>query len=276
MGIDFMKGKINYFNAQDFTMQDVYEDSLLSAKEMDDRVALLRNKLLPDSTGTGYSWAGIMQYLDSPIDITQSDYIDLQILENAEIYPDVPVTMHIDLGEISEDFYNPGENALPDREDGIVMLDGILDYGEDVGLDNIEDGYPGDDPDDNYNSDKYVFYNSFEEYPEINGTEGNGRLDTEDLDNDGNLNLTNSYIQFTIDLDGNEFLSSVNSKGLKTYHIPADAYSIFSDDGYQPDLTNLRYMRIWFEYPEETFVILISLTFGNTNSPEEKRKILFD
>jgi len=55
--------------------------------------------------------------------------------------------MHIDLGAINENFYTftdeNGEGFL-DMEDGLVARDGIKDDGEDVGLDRIKDGEPGD------------------------------------------------------------------------------------------------------------------------------------
>jgi hypothetical protein len=273
MSCDFTKGNINYFMAQDFEMQDVYDDSLLSSKEMDDTVHLLRNELLPDSTGSDNYWSGIMQYLETPINIAETEYIELQILENADVFPDVPVTMHIDLGRMNEDFYKPGENLVPDSEDGIISWNGELDFGEDVGLDQISDGEDGDDPDDNFSNTK-ININGFEEYPLINGTENNDRLDTEDLDNNGRLDTENAYIEFSVDLDENEFLSSINSKGLRTYQIPADVYTVFAEEGFTPDLANLKYMRIWFEYPEETYVILISLTVVSPSSENTSQNLI--
>jgi hypothetical protein len=281
---DLPKGDINYFMSQDFYAIDVYDDSLLTSSNENDKIAVLRNKLFPapisNPGSIDNSWSGLMQYLEEPIDLDSLDYIECQILVNADIFPDVPVTMHIDLGLMCEDYFRPGVNPEPDKEDGLlddnglmILEDGILDYGEDRGLDRIRTGQPGDDPFDDYDIN-HIMVNGYEEYPEINGTEGNDRLDTEDLNNDGELNLTNSYIHYTFDLDNTELLHSINSKGLRTYRIPVDIYEVVMDSNMEPDIQNLEYLRIWFEYPEETYVILIALDFVDLESVENTRRII--
>ncbi|MDA3813692.1 MAG: hypothetical protein PF570_05500 [Candidatus Cloacimonetes bacterium] len=274
---DLPKGSINYFNSQDFIMSDAFEDSLLSNNEMSEKIQLLRCKLTSCPIASpGYiinSWSGLMQYLEEPINLSEVDYIECQILENADVFPDVPIIMRIDIGKISEDFYRPGENDVPDKEDGLVEADGILDGGEDVGLDRIKTGYPGDDQYDDFDKEE-VIINGAEEYPEINGTEGNCRLDTEDLNNNGMLDLTNSYIHYSFGLDSEEYLHEINSKGLRTFRIPVDAYEIVMDSNSTPDLQNLTYLRIWFEYPEDTYVILISLNFVDIDNISNSTEII--
>ncbi len=278
--INLPKGNINYFMSQDFYKIDVYDDSLLASNEENDKVGLLRSRLSPSPIAIpGFinnSWSGLMQYLDEPINLSEVDYIECQILENADVFPIVPVTMHIDIGALNENFYTytdeNGEGIL-DIEDGLVTYDGILDGEEDVGLDRIENGLPGDDPDDDYSNDE-IMVNGFEEYPEINGTEGNCRLDTEDLNYNGMLDLTNSYIHYAFDLDSDEYLHTINSKGLRTYRIPVDIYEIVIDSNINPDLQNLEYLRIWFEYPEETYVILISLKFEDIENRSNSTEII--
>lgn len=271
------KDSINYFNSQDFIMNDVYEDSLLSSDEIDDKIGLLRCKLMTIPIGIpGFinnNWSGLMRYLGEPLDVTQIEYIECQILENADVFPDVPVTVHIDIGRINEDFYRKGVSTEADMEDGIVNLDGLIDSGEDIGLDRIENGQSGDDPDDNYDSHKIII-NGFEEYPEINGTEDNDRLDTEDLNYNGMLDLNNSYIHYSFGLDSDEYLHTINTKGLRTYRIPVDIYEIVMDSNIYPDLQNLEYLRIWFEYPEETYVILISLKFEDIENRSNSIEII--
>jgi len=271
------KGSINYFNSQDFLMSDVYEDSLLSAIEMNEKIQLLRSKLTTAPIGSpGYiinSWSGLMQYLEEPINLSEIDYIECQILENADVFPDIPIIMHIDLGRISEDFYRQGENVTPDKEDGIINLDGLMDQGEDIGLDRIASGEIGDDQYDDFDITK-VIVNGFEEYLEINGTENNSRLDTEDLNLNAMLDLTNSYIHYTLGLDCEEYLYEINSKGLHTFRIPANIYEIVMDSNVTPDLQYLSFLRIWFEYPEDTYVILISLNFVDIDNLSNSIEII--
>lgn len=274
---DLPQGKINYFNPTDFFAINVYEDSLLTEEDESLRVQNLRNKLMVcPIANPGYtvnSWSGIMQYLEEPIDITEIEYIEFQILENANNFPDVPVTIHIDIGLMSEDFFRPGVNPEPDSEDGIIEYNGELDEGEDIGLDRSVTGELGDLPDDDYSNDKIYIYD-YEEYPEINGTEGNRRIDTEDLNHDNVLNLTNSYIHYSFNLDSSEYISSINSKGLRTYRLPTGVYNVVMDSIVEPDIQNLEYVRLWFEYPEETYVILIAMDFVDLDNSENTIRLI--
>lgn len=274
---DLPTGKINYFMPGDFLAMDVYDDSLLTEQNESQMVSLLRNKLtVCPVSNPGYEvncWSGLIQYLEEPINLTEIDYIECQILENADIFPDVPVTLHIDIGLICEDFFRPGVNPDPDSEDGIVEYNGELDDGEDIGLDRIATGELGDLPDDDCDNLR-IYVNGYEEYPEINGAEGNYRLDTEDLNGDGLLNLTNSYIHYSFSLDSSEYLTSINNKGLRTYRIPIGLYNVIMDSNIEPDILNLEYIRLWFEYPEDTYVILIALDFVDLENLENTRRII--
>ena len=274
---DIPTGKINYFMSQDFLALDVYDDSLLTEQNESQTVNLLRNKLsVCPVSNPGYEvncWSGLMQYLEEPLDLTEIEYIECQILENADIFPDIPITLHIDIGLMCEDFFRPGINSEPDSEDGIVEYNGELDAGEDLGLDRIATGENGDLPNDDYGNLR-IYVNEYEEYPEINGTESNGRLDTEDLNNNGILDQTNSYIHYSFSLDSSEYIASINSKGLKTYRIPIGIYDVIMDSNIVPDIQNLEYIRLWFEYPEETYVILIALDFVDIENVENTRRII--
>jgi hypothetical protein len=154
-----------------------------------------------------------MKYIGNEIDFYKKRYIEILAKVDTLNYNQTskPVIMHIDLGAINENFYTftdeNGEGIL-DMEDGLVARDGILDGLEDVGLDRIKNGEPGDDPDDDYDNDEVTISGEVE-YPKINGTEGNNKLDTEDLDNNGSLNTTDIYFEYSVCLnDGEEFLES--------------------------------------------------------------------
>ena len=102
----------------------------------------------------------------------------------------------------------------------------------------------------------------------------NNRLDTEDLNDNGMLDLTNSYIHYSFALDGSQYLYNINSKGLRTFRIPVEVYEIVMNSNITPDLQNLAYLRIWFEYPEDTYVILISLNFVDTDNISNSIEII--
>lgn len=252
------KGLINYFNPSDFYFRDVYEDSLMDESQYDEKIYTLRCKLSEneqsDSTGRGNYWVGVTRYFEDSIDYDGIDYLEIKILDNDDAFPDVPVTMHIDMGKISEDFYEEEFGVLSSEDQN---GDGLLDYGEDRGFDGIENGDLEDSEWDDYSSDM-IYVQGYQEYPNINQSEGNWILDTEDLSNNGLLDTANAYYEYTINLDGQEYLHEVNSKGLKTYRIPKDLFELNHDESNYPNFSNLNYLRFWFEYAEPTYVILVS------------------
>lgn len=195
----------------------------LPEQEADDAHTVL--EFAYNSAGVG-SWAGLMRLLSK----TGNDYSDYEFVE-MWINDGGPVgqsagVFRMDLGSISEDFYPlMAPNDELDTEDVDVPPDGF-DFDEDVGLDNVEgdDGQavPGDDGDDDY----WFDYGSGD-YSGINGTEGNERLDTEDLNGNGYLDRDNTYWMLTIDLSDTTYLVQDNSEIVpgnywRLYRIPLD------------------------------------------------------
>ena len=269
--IDFGKAAINFYNPQDIYARDVYNPGSLTEKEEREKVSVLACKIKPLALGIPgmemKHWTGVMKYIGNEIDFSKKRYIEIlarvDTLNNNQ--PSKPVIMHIDLGAINENFYTftdeNGEGIL-DMEDGLVARDGILDGLEDVGLDRIANGDPGDDPDDDYDNDE-VTINGEVEYPKINGTEGNNKLDTEDLDNNGSLNTIDIYFEYSVCLnDGEEFLES-EYKGWRLYRIPlhdSENYRIVSNEpGKVPNIKKISYARLWFEVEDSTRVKIVSI-----------------
>lgn len=174
--------------------------------------------------------------------------------------------LHIDIGpDISE-------NAVwRDRSGRIVSYDpyvistedrngnGALDEGEDTGLDGVEgkdSEWTPDSEDDG--ADDYAPYSVTKDYSRVNGTEKNGRLDTEELIVDGRLDLTNNYFEYTIDLDNPDpaIFAGENENGFKTILIPLKDTTYYSKFG-NPDWGYIRFIRIWFEdvVEPETLVV---------------------
>jgi hypothetical protein len=249
------RARPNWYNPDTFYAEDVYSPEFLTVKERRERVQILTLRAVPPSISnpniTNQYWAGIMRYLGNELDFSEKKYIE--VLVKVDQYPfqtnEPSVTMHIDLGDISEDFYvwNGGERVL-NTEDGANggTVDGILEQREDVGLDGIPEGEPGDDPWDRFSIEK----DEFGDYPIINGTSGNGVLDTEDLNNNGDLDLLNRYFQFTINLNSHEYESEY--KGWRLFRIPIDDYIIKTEVTTKPDLRRINFARVWLETEELT------------------------
>lgn len=250
-----MRARPNWYNPDDVLAEDIYDPEFLTEKERKERQQVLTLRTIPPDVSnpniTNQYWGGIMRYLGNEIDFSDKKYIE--VLVRVHKYPDYvqakepSVTLHIDLGDISEDFYvwNGGKGVL-NTEDGANggMRDGILEPREDVGLDGIPEGEPGDDPYDRFSIEQ----NEYGDYPWINGTSGNGILDTEDLNGNGVLDTLNRYFQYTVNLQSESYESE--HKGWRLYRIPMDRFVVKSETGRRPDLRAINYARVWMQTDE--------------------------
>ncbi|MBZ0202093.1 MAG: cell surface protein SprA [Ignavibacteria bacterium] len=225
-------------------------------------------------------WNGVFKYLNT----TQTNLVDENI-NYIEVWMQVnggnPITsdsakMIIDLGAMSEKIITTKRmpinstvlNTNYHSED--INGSGQLDVGEDNGIDgrpnsttgNIlgEEFYfqelmqeTGGDP----SRDNYLWTQGSLDYAKFNGTELNAtnlteakRIDTEDLDNDGNLGTNNSYFEYVIPLDSNSFknhpfIAGGGNAGWYQFIIPLDQWK--NKIGTNPTLTNIKYARVWFK-----------------------------
>ena len=228
------------------------------------------------------SWGGIMQDLSAGYaNQTESKYLEIWINGDHG-------TVHIDLGQISEDVI---PNNRLDTEDKAIsgIRNGILDDDEDIGLDGMANNDPRvtekDFWDVNNNStkdwwepfsdDDWSYSPKSYNYNHVNGTEGNsndmgGRYpDTEDINGNGDVDLQNQYFEYTFSLrkDHPDTVYLVGGKGLKPdedhgwrqYRIPLDEPTKTVGS---PDLSLVEYVRIWFdgfsEHKEEPYYIRIA------------------
>jgi hypothetical protein len=180
-------------------------------------------------------WGGLMRLVSK----SGSDYSELKFVEVwlRQKEGDGGM-MHIDLGALSENYYNPWEpDSLHDEDKD---NDGQLSESEDTGLDGVfGNGEPGsgDDPYDNWGY-------TAGDYSRINGTEKDPRIvpDTEDLDGDGNLDTDEVHFRLSFDLDDEAYIVSEAAKGWRQYRIPlADAETQGS-----PSWRSIKYIRFHF------------------------------
>lgn len=138
------------------------------------------------------------------------------------------------------------ESGTPRTED--VNHNGKLDIGlgEDTGLDGVMGKDEDNIPDDDENDDYYYNINYPDDYSRINGTEGNGRFDTEDLDSDGSLNRKSDYFSFEIDLSSEEHLVQEGENGWRLYRIPLQEAKKTGG----PRWSFIKYSQLWTEGPD--------------------------
>ncbi len=215
-------------------------------------------------------WAGLMRgFPGQGLDLSEAEYLEIWVndFQQEEIFR--TGSLHFDMGTINEDFWNPEDN-LEDTEDPEKL--GVFDKTTmDIGLDGKADGNEiaddlvnpywtsedsaGDNFDASLQEDGYG--NS---YFRANGTEGNEKLDKEDLNADGDLDQSNSYFTLEVDLDEEAFIDMVDvyqdetgsapggSKAWRLYRLNLDDARIISEGGQEsPDWTRIRYFRFWAE-----------------------------
>jgi len=221
------------------------------------------------------AWGGITySFPQSYYDQSNSKYVDIWIKGTSG-------TVHVDLGSISED---QNDNNLLDTEDkpesGLSTGNGLLDEDkEDTGIDGVWDEAEtietlkygtlayGDirlkeynrDPYDPH-SDNWKYSESSRDYSKVNGTENNlddasnGRYpDTEDLDNDYALDVTNDYYTVSFDLADENCpyiagATAISGKptGWKLYRLPLSVFSN-STTGTDVSWENIKACRLWYD-----------------------------
>ena len=206
-------------------------------------------------------WGGIMRGVSrTGIDLSQSQFVEFWVNDGEPAMEDRTGKLHIDFGYISEDGFWPldaNEQLIVgtfQQEDGIVPdiePDGVWTAGtEDIGLAGIND-YPYA-----YNAD--YNYRGDPPFAGINGTAGNSREDTEDLNGNGSFTRDNGFFSVAIDLKETDPLVDVvndysDVSELVTSGIAWRKYRIRLSDAYQisggttPDIKQITHVRIWYE-----------------------------
>ncbi len=277
---NFSKANINYYMPQNIYRRDVYDPSSLTEEEEREKVSVLACKIKPMLSeyprDSMKYWAGIMKYVGNQMDFSNKKYLEFLVKVDTLNSNPTPVTMHINLGDINENFYtftDSLEYEILDIEDGLVYRDGILDYGEDVGLDRVANGNEGDDPNDDWSNEK-VIVNGDEEYPYINRTENNNRLDSEDLDDNGMLNTKDVYFEYSVQLNSGSEYSQNIYKGWELFRVPIhgnENFKIVTDqNNLSPDIEEICYARVWFEVEDTTRIKIASMDIVGNKWEEDK------
>ena len=236
----------------------------------------------PDSSRTFLTdnqhriWGGMMRLLSSFNTNFDNENIEfIEVMMRLENYTPGETRMFIDLGQISEDVI---PNGLLNTEDGFTQANplpnGIIDVGEDVGIDQI-DNTKEQEPDSYYpwplylesdpSKDDYAFNfarNDNDRDPvdfvSYNNFEGNSRVsemgqfpDTEVLNkNNGETIVTdNSYFTYEIYMNPNpenndQIVGGNEETGWFLYRIPLR--NPVSRTG-NPLFSNIQYVRVWFK-----------------------------
>ncbi|MCI0449624.1 MAG: cell surface protein SprA [Chlorobi bacterium] len=219
-------------------------------------------------------WSGVFKFLNtSQTNLLDENinYIEVWMQVNGNnVLQDDSAKMIIDLGTISERIIT-SKRIPPNSTDQNVNYhtedkdgSGQLDVGEDNGIDGRTDaeevaifgnGINGNDP----SRDNYAWTQGSAVYTSFNGTQGNAtnlteakRIDTEDLNNSGTLDLTNNYFEYVVPLKldsvsvaNHPFIAGGGNQGWYQFIIPLDEWR--SKIGANASFTNIQYARVWFK-----------------------------
>jgi hypothetical protein len=203
------------------------------------------------------SWAGVMTgFRGGGLDLSRGQFIEVWVNDFKPDTNDRGGVLRIDMGNIDEDFYDPGANFF-NRED--KNRDGFNALTEDTGLDGIFDGSEGDDPLDNYTPERIEG-----RFIRINGTEKNFLEDGEDLDGNGQMETSNYFFSFILDLADSAVVdvrrdfptySGFNDPNhakdsWRLYRIDLSDYIEIRKDG-TPNFEQIRHLRIWMDRTDQ-------------------------
>lgn len=205
-------------------------------------------------------WRSMVQpltRLSSGLDLSEQEFIQFWIAGQEG-------TLSLDLGEVSEDavrFDRNGQlvgSGILDTEDKNV--DGRLDIGEDTGLDGVSGADDAAVPGDERNDDFCDARTRSSSDPCFNGTEGNRRLDTEDLDLNGVLDRNENVFRYTIDLSDDRFVvPGSGTGGFRLLQIPLRREGIFERIG-APNFRRIRHVRLTVtDATQETTRLLVGV-----------------
>lgn len=253
----------------------------LTGLEGDETRTILRLHFQPDTGKKDSSWAGVMRVLStSGEDFTQAKLLSLWIKSSPDTASGWKPKLRLNLGTTMY------EDAPWRRKEGGVYTDPVqkrgygtvngIDYldaeaisatewtqDKDVGLDGVRKKDEEHDlqyDQDSGNDDYPVGNPNPDNWQELNGTEGNLRFDTEDLNGDGTLGRSNDYYAFEFDLTKPDNSPVPRYPGNWQHFVLAITDTSKFQKVSNPDWKRTIYARIWMTgFPREDSVSIAEL-----------------
>ncbi len=191
-------------------------------------------------------WCGVMAGFVGGMDISTAQYLEIWV---NDFTPDTLArprggTVHIEFGEIDEDYYRPEENKFNDEDfyNWTAMEDDF--------------GFEGDDPDSTYprGFEESDYDKTRGVYKWINSRVGNSVHDTEDLNGNGRLDQDNNYYSLEFNLSQSALIDV--RRDFADYDIaPKKSWRMYRLDlskakvvgGARPRMDAIKHIRIWVE-----------------------------
>jgi hypothetical protein len=261
------RGRLNWYNPyRQIPRQMIWPDAKVNPQQSQvlNTLCMEFQPQQEDSAGSAFSWAGVTCAVPEQWSrLDQNGFLSLWVKGDQG-------SLHIDLGVISEDVI---PNQILDSEDNSQdgLGNGILDPGEDVGLDGMAGTDPSDFWDINGNGvqdkneptswDDWKYTpaadNSNPDYTWINGTEnsandyGGRKPDSEDINENGVLDVQNNYFEYVFSLEKSgpdtSFITDGrnNPNGWRLYQLPLHSPAVKVGE---PDYDQIKFVRIWIDH----------------------------
>jgi hypothetical protein len=241
-------GKLDWFTNSYYPRSRIFPE-YASTYSSDRWAQVLQFYFRPNNTE---NWGGIMRTFDQEQNLSQKNYLEIWVkAEEGEMVFEMGDRMVEDLirwgrSSTGADSIIP-PNGKWDSED--KNSDGLLQTGEDTGLDGIKmiDSvwtYDADSLDDGVD-DYIIEAKSFVDSLRKHNKEGNNRLDSEDLNRDFSFETENHFFRYRIDLSSSEYLAKEGLNGWKVFVLPLKDSLSFEKIG-DPSFESILYTRIWF------------------------------
>ncbi len=240
----------------------------LHRRDLDPTLPEQQNTLLPSldmelandpTPGVDVAFAGVMRGVVNGMDLLGLGVLEIWINDFKPDPNDRGGRLRIDLGYMDENF-----DAGGTFDDEDATGNGFDVATDDTGLDglfNANEVGGGDDP----AGDDYDPARINGRFSKVNGTEGNGVRDTEDLDRNGVFDRDNGYYSYVINLvdsadvdvrasypsyDGFDEPGHENDSW-RLYRINLSSYAVRAPGAKQPRMDDVRHIRIWFDHLDD-------------------------
>ncbi len=248
-------GKLDWFNDRTYPKSRIFPEYSNTSYE-ENRTNVLVAYFQPNTSivDPRDSWNGMMKTFGGQYqNFSQKNFLEIWVKgEEGEIIFDMGDAMNEDIPRIgrahdgTDSIIAP--NGIKDMED--KNFDNLLQDGEDTGLDGVsmdDDNWAYrsdtlyDDGTDDYYGEKGTFTDSLKRH----NKEGNGRLDSEDIDRDFTLDQDDHFFRYRINLASSQYLAKEGLNGWKVYIIPLKDSLSYEKIG-NPQLESILFTRIWF------------------------------
>jgi len=234
---------------------DQQEDLVSSRKDLNPKIderedSRISSLFLKAVNPEDQQWMGVMSGFVGGLDLTTAQYLEIWV---NDYHPDEATragTIHIDFGNIDEDYHNPGQNEYDDERGGErIWIANEHDFGYEDDNNSSENKYkyPQRFDEDTYNAQKGI-------YTAINSRWGNNIHDHEDLNGNNRLDQDNYYYSMEFNLADSALIDVrrdftgydiEGNKSWRLYRLDLEDLKVIGD--YAPRLDAVMHMRIWVE-----------------------------